>query len=403
MRVLHVMESTIGGTRRHLVDVVSGQLELGLDVHVTAAVLRQPDFELDLVRLERLGAHVTRLPMVRHVSPLRDARHLAFLRHDLDRVRPDVVHTHSSKAGVLGRLASVQTGIGARVHTPHTFAFLFEAEFSRPKRALFRAIERSLSGHTHALVAVSPSEGRTFRDSGVVEAERVRVVSNGIDAAPFTAARPLSRAELGVPEAAPLTAVIGLLNVAKGQDLALRALARPGNDELHLLIVGHGDMELELRQTAARIGVADRVRFLGFRTDVARLIATCDFVLLPSRWEGMPYVVLEAMASARAVVATPVDGARDLVDDGKSGFLARAIDVEELARALRAMLALSRLERAQMGRVGRERLLSHYTAGTMVRQLVDLYCEVTGLHREVSGLRREVAGHGRGAAAGGAQ
>lgn len=376
MRVLHVMESTIGGTRRHLCDVVSGQLGLGLDVHVTASTLRQPDFEDDVVRLERMGAVVARLPMLRRIAPVHDARHMAFITRQLAHIRPDVIHTHSSKAGVLGRLASIQTGIGARVHTPHTFAFLFEAEFSRPNRALFRAIERSLCGHTQALVAVSASEGETFAHSGVVDAERVRVVANGIDPAPYVDARPIARSELDVPPDVPLTAVIGLLNVAKGQDLALRALTRPGNDDVHMLVVGHGDLDSDLKALAVRLGVANRVRFLGFRTDVPRLIAACDFVLLPSRWEGMPYVVLEAMASGKAVVATPVDGARDLVDDGRSGFLAPGLGAEDVARALRAMVALSKLERAQMGRVGRGRMLAHHTSAAMVRGLVDVYREV---------------------------
>src|SRR6185436_18222119 len=114
----------------HLVDVARGELAAGLDVHVVASTLREPAFEQDLRGLERAGAVVERLPM---------------LRAHLLRTQPDVLHTHSSKAGVLGRLASVQTGVGARVHTPHTFAFLFEAEFGPRKRALFRSIERGLS------------------------------------------------------------------------------------------------------------------------------------------------------------------------------------------------------------------------------------------------------------------
>ncbi|MBL8858264.1 MAG: glycosyltransferase [Planctomycetes bacterium] len=376
MRVLHVMECTIGGTRRHLVDVALGQAAAGLDVHVTAANLRQADFEADLQRLERAGVVVTRLAMVRNIAPATDARHFAELKRQLERTRPDIVHTHSSKAGVLGRLASITTGIGVRVHTPHTFAFLFEAEFSRPKRALFRNIERALSGHTRAVVAVSASEARTFVRSGVVDPERVRVIANGIDARPWMEARALSRTEIGLAGEGPLALMIGLLNIAKGQDLAVRALARPGLDDLQLAVVGHGGMERELRELAVRIGVADRVRFLGYRDDVPRLVASGDFVLLPSRWEGMPYVALEAMAAGKAIVATPVDGAVDLIDDGCTGFVARAIDVDSIAAALRAVTALTVRERARMGELGRERLIERYSAAAMVQSLVDLYAEV---------------------------
>jgi len=170
--------------------------------------------------------------------------------------------------------------------------------------------------------------------------------------------------------------VIGLLNVAKGQDIALSALAKPGLDDVHIAIVGHGDMESQLRGDASRLGIEKRVHFLGFRTDVPRLVAACDFVLLPSRWEGMPYVVLEAMAGAKPVVATPVDGAVDLVSEGRTGFVARAIDAGAVAEALRAMSALTSRERAAMGSVGRARVLEHHGVDAMVKQLVDVYEEV---------------------------
>jgi glycosyltransferase involved in cell wall biosynthesis len=375
VRVLHVMECTIGGTRRHLVDVVLGQRALGLDVHVVASALRQPDFDLDLQRLERAGALVTKLDMVRAVSPATDAVHMSTLRAHLERTRPDVVHTHSSKAGVIGRLASVQTGIGARVHTPHTFAFLFEAEFSRPRRALFRAIEKGLAGHTRAIVAVSPSEARTFAASGVVDEERVRIVPNGIDPTPWIAARPIVRAEIGMRDDKPMAAIVGLLNIAKGQDLALTALASV--PELQLVVVGHGEMEDALRAQAVRLQVADRVRFLGFRTDVPAILAASDFVVVPSRWEGLPYVALEAMAAAKPVVATPVDGARDAIEHGRTGILAEAIDAISIARALRAMLDATPAERRRMGDLGRERVVRSFSARGMVQGLVDVYREVT--------------------------
>lgn len=375
MRVLHVMECTIGGTRRHLVDVAAGQRALGLDVALAVSALRQPEVETDLARLERLGARVHRVPMVRELSPLADARDLRALRRVLRDERPDVVHTHASKAGALGRMASVLEDRGARVHTPHTFAFLFGAMFSGPKRALFRAIEHGLAGHTARTIAVSASEGRTICASGVVDRARVRVVPNGIDPAPWLAAVPVPRAELCDDPRAPIALVVGLLNAAKGQDLLVEALARPGLEQLHVAFAGSGEDEAALRARARERGVAERVRFLGFRTDVPRLVAAADFLVLPSRWEGMPYAVLEAMASARPVVATPVDGAVDLVRDGATGELASAIGVEALASALRAQLARTADERRAQGAAARARVLSDHTAAAMVRGIADVYRE----------------------------
>jgi len=288
VRVLHVMESTIGGTRRHIADVASGQRALGLDVHLAVATEREPRFLADLERLEHEGIHVERLPMVRSIAPGLDLAHGRRLAGLLRTLRPDVVHTHSSKAGVLGRLASIATGIGARVHTPHTFAFLFAAMFGPLKRRLFREIEIGLAGHTQALVAVSRSEARTFVESGVAPRERVRVVENGIDPTPWGAAEPVARASLDLPEGVPLALVVGLLNKAKGQDLAIEMLTRPGLERLCLAIAGPGEDFAALEERARVFGVQDRVRLLGYRDDVPALMRTADFLLLSSRWEGMP-------------------------------------------------------------------------------------------------------------------
>ncbi len=375
LRVLHVMESTIGGTRRHLRDVAAAQAGAGHRVLVVAATLRMPEVRGDFARLRQVGVEVRELDMVRAIRPGTDARHLAELRGVLRQWRPDVVHTHSSKAGVLGRLASKSTGIGARVHTPHTFAFLFDAMFSSGKRRLFRAIESSLGRLTHRLVAVSESERATIAESGVVDPGIVRVVPNGVDPAAFRGTAATPREDLGIPADAPLLATIGLLNVAKGQDLALRALATPTAAAAHLLIVGHGEEREALEALGAELGLAERVHFLGWRDDVPGLLGTCDGLLLPSRWEGMPYIVLEAMAAGLPIVATRVDGARELVVEGEHGFLADVGDVQDLARAIGRWLACDPQRRRELGRASRERVEAHYTLEHMRERLDQVYRE----------------------------
>lgn len=373
LRVVHVMEATIGGTRRHLRDVCKVQAARGLDVTVIAAAEREPAFRADLAALAALGVRVRELPMVREIAPWTDFGHARAIAKLLRELAPDVVHTHSSKAGVLGRVASSWSGRGKRVHTPHTFAFLFQGMFSPRKRAFFRAIESRLARRTHAVVAVSADEADSIRASGVVPAERLHVVPNGIDPAPWTSAQPLTRAELGVPEHVPLAAVVGLLNEAKGQDLALAALAEPGCERLVLLVVGSGEQRGELERRAAALGVATRVRFLGWRDDVPRIVRACDFVLLPSRWEGLPYAVLEAFAAGVPVAATPVDGARELVRENETGALADAVGARELARAITRLLALSPARRAELGRAGRELVLARHTLEHMADGLERVY------------------------------
>jgi glycosyltransferase involved in cell wall biosynthesis len=135
-------------------------------------------------------------------------------------------------------------------------------------------------------------------------------------------------------------------------------------------------LRAELEARAGALGVADRVAFLGFRRDVPALLAASDGLLLPSRWEGMPYIVLEAMAAALPVVATPVDGALDLVVDGRTGWLASEVSAEALAGALRAGQAAGSAARAELGAAGRARLLERYCVGHMIDGLLDVYAEL---------------------------
>jgi glycosyltransferase involved in cell wall biosynthesis len=376
VHVCHVIEATIGGTRRHIVDLTRAQARRGHEVTLISAALRDAGYRDDLTELAREGVRCVDLPMTRAIRPARDLAHLTALAGLLRELRPDVLHTHSSKAGVLGRLAAREVGLDATVHTPHTFAFLFADMFGPLSRALFRTLEAALAGSTARVVAVSASEAATIAASGVVPAERLRVVPNGIDPAPWRAARPYAHGELGVREGAPLVLVAGLLNVAKGQDLALRALARPELAGVELLLAGHGELEGELRALAQELGVASRAHFLGWRDDLPRLMASVDALLLPSRWEGLPYVVLQAFAAGIPVAAARVDGAMELVEEGRSGALSAVGDVAGLAAALARVLARDAAGRAELARAGAERVEAGYTVERMVERLDAVYGEV---------------------------
>ncbi|MDA1263775.1 MAG: glycosyltransferase family 4 protein [Planctomycetota bacterium] len=372
MRVLHVMECTIGGTRRHLVDVARGQRAAGLEVHLVASTLRDPGFPPDLDALAAEGVTVTRLDMVREVNPGLDWRHAKALKAILRAWQPDVVHGHSSKGGVLARYASLSTGIGKRIYTPHTFAFLFEALFSPLKRRLYRAVERHYARRSDFIVAVSPSEAETFARSGVVPPGRVRTVCNGIDPRRFLEARPADVAAFGLDPARPVALIVGLVYAAKGQDLALEALVQV--PDVQLLVVGPGDRS-EVEAQTDRLGLRDRVAFAGARSDVPELMAAADWLVLPSRWEGMPYVVMEAMAAGIPVLAHPVDGARDLVVHGETGHLTPRIGVAELREGLSSLASLSPQARADLGAAGRARVLHGFTIERMVAGLTAVYEE----------------------------
>jgi glycosyltransferase involved in cell wall biosynthesis len=203
----------------------------------------------------------------------------------------------------------------------------------------------------------------------------VRVVVNGVD--PRRWASPpagLDRADLGLSEGDVAVLVAGLLNPAKGQDLALEALARgplAGRGDVKLLLAGHGDDLPALEAQVARLGLEQRVRFLGWRDDLPQLMAAVDLLLLPSRWEGMPYAVLEAMAAGLPVVATRVDGARDLVVDldepAGTGLVVDVGDAAAIAAGVGRLADLEPGERTEVGARGARRVAEHFTIEHMVR------------------------------------
>lgn len=373
MRVLHVMEATIGGTRRHLLDVALGQQRSGLQVAVAASALRTQDFEHDLERMAAVGVEVLRLPMRREIAPRSDWQHAAQLQRFLRSWQPQIVHTHSSKAGALGRWASMRTGIGARVHTPHTFAFLFESMFSASKRWMFREIERQLALRTQAIVAVSHDERATIAASGIVPTQRLVVIENGIDPLPYAQAQALPRESLGVRADQPLFLCAGLWNAAKGQDLLLEALCAPGLEQVQVLLAGEGELRPQLEAWIRTHALGSRVQLLGYRKDVPALLRSVDALVLPSRWEGMPYIALEALAAGTPICATPVDGARSLIHSSSAGLLASAISAEAIAQVLREFLALSPAKRLALQNNARQFAQRQGHLERMLQELNALY------------------------------
>ncbi|MCB9898403.1 MAG: glycosyltransferase [Planctomycetes bacterium] len=384
MRVLQVMECTIGGTRRHLRDLVFGLHRRGVSVEVVAAALREPRMRDDMRRMRAAGITVHEIPMVRPIRPLTDLRHGLRLARVLCDRGFDVIHTHSSKAGALGRGFGALLSGAVRVHTPHTYAFSFDGGHGQGGEpagppGLILATERILGRVTHRLVHVSAAELEEGQALGVIPRARARVVPNGVDPAAFgdPSGGEAVRAELGIPADAPLVGTVGLLNDAKGHDLLLDALARLP-DGVHLMIVGMGEREPDLRAQAERLGISARMHITGWRDDVLACYDAMDVFVLSSRWEGLSYALLEAMASGRPCVSTDVNGSREALLDGElppGGVVVQRLDVESLASAVRDLLT-DAPGRAALGEAARERVAARFTVDAMVDATIAVYDEV---------------------------
>jgi glycosyltransferase involved in cell wall biosynthesis len=310
---------------------------------------------LDLVRDAGMPVHVV------PVSGVVDARSLVRLARVFRAARVDIVHTHGHFAvNVLARIAARTAGARVLSHMHIQNAFR-----SGPGRSLQIAIDNASARLCFSIVAVSDATRDDLVRQGY-PAERLVTVHNGIERAP--AVTPVRLVD------GPAVIEVARLAPVKGQHVLLEALV---HIDASAILVGAdlergGAYELELRADAARAGVSDRVVFAGYRDDVAALLAGCDVFCLPSFAEGLPLVVLEAMAQGKPVVATPVGGTPELVVDGETGVLVPPGDADALARALTELLA-DAPRAARMGEAGRARVLAEFSAAAMVERVLGLY------------------------------
>lgn len=362
-RVLHLTQPVDGGVARVVTDLVRAQLSGGL--HVTVAC---PDGPL-APAVAALGAEVRHWPATRSPGPslAGEVRRAARI---VGRVRPDLVHAHSAKAGLAGRLAV--RGRIPTVFQPH--AWSFEA-VGGPTAALALHWERWGARWAHRVVCVSMAE----RERGVRAGVRAewRVVANGIDPGRFhPAAVGAVRGQVpllaGLGPDTPLVVCVGRLCRQKGQDVLLAAwetVARqvPG---ARLVLVGDGPDETELRQLAP-----PGVLFAGNVADARPWYQAADLVVLPSRWEGMALAPLEAMACGRPVVVSDVDGARESLPAGLDPVPAE--DPAALARAVTALLR-DPLLRESLGHRGRHHVLTTHDVRHTAAAVADVYRELLG-------------------------
>jgi glycosyltransferase involved in cell wall biosynthesis len=298
------------------------------------------------------------------------------------RERPDVVHTHTAKAGTLGRLAAVAARVPVRVHTFH--GHVFSGYFSPLKTRAFLAIERVLAGVTNRIIAISDSQRRELSERyRVARGSKFAVVPLGLDLAPFAevpAVPPQNgiRSELGIGSGETVVGIVGRLTAIKNHvmflDAARLAIDRaPAGVNFRFLVVGGGDLEEEIREYAGALG--NRVLFAGWRRDLAAVYAACDVVALTSNNEGTPVAVIEALASGRPVVATNVGGVSDVLERGRLGLLVPPGDASQFADALVQLVADARLK-ADLVAGGRASVLERFSIETLTRRVDALY---TGL------------------------
>lgn len=314
--------------------------------------------------------------LVRPVRPWSDLRALWGLTRLLRRLRPGIVHTHSSKAGVLGRLAARLAGVPFVIHSVHGFSF---SPFHPPAtRWLYRLAERIAAPLTTRFLCVSRANLEEGIRLGLWKRERAQIVRSGIPLDRFRDPRDGAevRAELGIPVDAPVVGSVGNfkpqkapLDLIEAFDGVVRELPAA-----HLVVAGDGPLRADVEARVRELDLEDRVHLLGWCDDVPRLLGAFDVFLLVSLWEGLPRSLVQARAAGLAVVATAVDGSAEAVDDGVTGFLVPPRDPAAAAERVVRLLRDPDLRRG-MGEVGRESL-EEFDIDAMVRQQERIYQEL---------------------------
>jgi glycosyltransferase involved in cell wall biosynthesis len=335
------------------------------------------------------AAEVEFVPRLRReLSPLDDYAAFARVSAILREFRPHIVHTHMAKAGAIGRAAAVLYNRSAapreRARVVHTYhGHVLEGYFSPARTAFFVGLERLLARSTDRIVAISPAiRDELLMQHRIGRLAQYRVVPLGFDLSAFARiddpARAAARESLGVPAAAHVVSTVGRLTAIKQHHLFLETARLVANQDpaALFLIAGDGELRAGLEQAARDFGLGDRVRFLGWRRDLATIYGASDVFLLTSRNEGTPVALIESLASGVPGVSTDVGGVRDVMSPDV-GFVAPSDDAAGLAAGVTALVGNLQLRRT-MGERGRASVVARYGIDRLVDDIGALYRELLG-------------------------
>ena len=319
----------------------------------------------------------------RKINPIKDIIALWKIYFIMRRERPDIVHTHTAKAGALGRIAAVLAGIPVRIHTFH--GHIFESYFNSFSAGVFIFIERFLAFFSKYIVVVSEAQKEEIvKKYKIAKDKKVKVVPLGLDLDRLSLIVSKSgklRGEMCIGNDCVLIGIIGRLVPVKNHRMFLDACKKlfdlAGGLDIRCILIGDGEERTGLEGYARKLGIQEKVVFSGWKKEMADVYADLDIVALTSLNEGTPVALIEALASGRPVVSTDVGGVKDVVEDGINGYLVALGDASGLARCL-LELAGDPEKRRAFGRNGRQKVLRRYSKERLVKDIKALYEEALG-------------------------
>jgi len=387
-KVIHVItRMDMGGSAQNTIVSCIGLAELGYEI----MLIHGPSQESQMTVRERRVVQrffdkafeagvriIVAQRLIRRLDVFNDLTTLFFLFKIFRREQPDIVHTHTSKAGIIGRWAAKLAGVKNILHTPHGHVFF--GHFSQPLSKLFFIAEKITELITDRFVALTEGEKKDYIKLSLIRSEKISTIHSGVNIQSFSEAViniEEKKGTEGIRKNIPVVGSVGWLMPIKGPMVLLNAMEKvwQTNPDVALIYVGKGFLEEELKTTTKAIGASDKVYFLGWREDVHDIIQLMDIVVLPSMNEGMGRVIVEAMAAAKPVIGSNVGGIPDLIEHGTNGLLFPPGDTDELAEAIKRLIADGQLRKTMGGR-GKKFSLN-FDISNMVEKINTLYQGLT--------------------------
>jgi glycosyltransferase involved in cell wall biosynthesis len=329
-----------------------------------------------LKELRQAGVALVNVPaLVREIRPLSDVWATITLWRFLRQERPSIVHTHTSKAGAVGRIAAWFARVPVVIHTPH--GHVFYGYYGRVKSRLVCLAERLLAKITDRIITLTDRGAQEHTQYGIARREKFATIPSGIALQAFRSVHvdPVAkRKELGLPPEDLIVGTVGRLVPVKGHAWLLKSVPRVLAEvpQACFALIGEGPLAEHLRQLAEELAISRRVMFLGARQDVPECLAALDLFVLPSLNEGMGLALVEAMAMGLPVVATRVGGIPDVVREGETGLLVPPGDEKALALAMLSLLRDPDRRRAY-GEAAKRRVDERFDAASTMREVERLY------------------------------
>ncbi len=369
-KILHVTQPTTEGVGLAVKFICKYADKYRFELHVSC-----PNNKEFINPLKSYGATIHVIDYVREINPIQDTKTAIQLYKLIKDLKVDILSLHSSKAGALGRMVGYIAGVQTIVYTPNAFAYFNNKSV---KGKFFFFIEKLLSHVTDYVIAVSGSEFKRALDDGVVPAKKLRLVENGIDIDRFNIEvdRQAKRESLSIPEKSPIIGMVGRLGYQKAPEVFVQSaihLLDTGKN-YYFYIAGDGPQMEELSEMVKEAGYEQQILLLGNRSDVPELLHITDVFVLPSRYEGLPFTLLEAMAVGLPIIATDAVGNRDVIHDNETGLLIPIDDDQAIYNAVERLINDQSLAN-RLGETASKYVREHHSVEAMVKEVEKVYLE----------------------------